>query len=256
VAKKHWQKLSKKNESIEYVQIDLNSEESIKNAAQHVSKTHQNIDIIVHNAGMAYKGDAFDSTVVKNTFAVNYYGTIAVNNAFMPLLSKNDPRIIFVSSRAGRIGQIKSEKLQQQFLQCDDFDKLTKLLNQFVATVEENKDKLGDWPRSAYGMSKVGVSMYTRILATKSECKNIFVAAMCPGYVATDMSSHKGPRTPDQGAWAATQLATMPLSKNTPSGAFWATFYDEKLAKMEDKTKWKDVAELQKMDWINPKSGH
>jgi len=254
----------KKSDSIEYVEIDLNSEESIKNAAAHVKKKHQTLDTIIHNAGMAYKGDAFDSDVVKNTFAVNYYGTIAVNNAFLPLLSTNNPRIIFVSSRAGRLSQIQSEKVQQEFLDCNDFADLTKLLNEFVATVEKDKTKLGYWPKSAYGMSKVGVSMYSRILAKKPECKNVFVAAMCPGYVATDMSSYKGQRTIDQGAWAATQLATMPLNKNTPSGVFWAAFYDDKLKKeekddklkKEEKDKWKDVVELQKIDWINPQWSH
>jgi len=205
---------------------------------------------------MAYKGDAFDSTVVKNTFAVNYYGTIAVNKAFMPLLSNNDPRIIFVSSRAGRLCNIKSEKVQQQFLECNDFDELTKLLNEFAATVEKNKDELGHWPKSAYGMSKVGVSMYSRILAKKSECKNVFVAAMCPGYVATDMSSNKGPRNVEQGALAATKLATMTLNKNTPTGSFWAAFYEHKFKKDEDKSKWKDVAELKTLDWINPEWAH
>jgi len=240
----------KKSDNIECVQIDLNSEESITKAAASVAKTHKNIDVLIHNAGMAYKGDAFDETVVKNTFAVNYYGTINVNKAFMPLLSKNDPRVIFVSSRAGKLGIIKSDAIQKQFLECSDFNELTKLLNEFVATVAKDKNNLGNWPKSAYGMSKVGVSMYTRILAGKSECKNVFVAAMCPGYVATDMSSHRGTRTPDQGAWAITRLATMPLGKTSPSGVFWAAFFEESLKKDDDKNKWKDVVELRVIDWV------
>ncbi|ETO12639.1 carbonyl reductase 1 9-reductase [Reticulomyxa filosa] len=164
VLEKHF----KKNENIECVQIDLSSEESIKNAAAHVKKNHEKVDTIIHNAAMAFKGDAFDADVVKSTFAVNYYGTIAVNNAFLPLLSNNDPRVIFVSSRAGRLSSIQSEKVQQQFLQCNDFNDLTKLLNEFVDTVKQDKDKLGYWPKSAYGMSKV---VYNFL---KSSCIIIF----------------------------------------------------------------------------------
>ncbi|KAH7699476.1 Carbonyl reductase, partial [Aphelenchoides avenae] len=40
----------------------------------------------------------------------------------------------------------------------------------------------------------------------------------CPGYVDTDMSSHKGHLTIDQGADTPIYLATEP---NLPSGQFW-----------------------------------
>lgn len=51
-------------------------------------------------------------------------------------------------------------------------------------------------------MSKVGVTALTRIQQRefdKDSRQDIIVNAVCPGYVATDMSSHKGPLTPDQG---------------------------------------------------------
>jgi len=42
----------------------------------------------------------------------------------------------------------------------------------------------------AYGMSKVGVTALTRILARRvnSEGKDILVSACCPGWVRTDMA--------------------------------------------------------------------
>ena len=51
-------------------------------------------------------------------------------------------------------------------------------------------------------MSKVGVTALTIVhqrLFNNDSRKDIIINACCPGYVDTDMSSHKGHLTPDQG---------------------------------------------------------
>lgn len=68
------------------------------------------------------------------------------------------------------------------------------------------------WGKSAYVVSKVGVSALTRIHQKNFEkerpdCK-IKVNSVHPGYVDTDMTSHKGPLTIEQGASAPLYLAT------------------------------------------------
>jgi NAD(P)-dependent dehydrogenase (short-subunit alcohol dehydrogenase family) len=40
-----------------------------------------------------------------------------------------------------------------------------------------------------------------------------------PGYCATDLNFHSGPRTPSQGAIAAVRLATLP--EDGPTGGFF-----------------------------------
>lgn len=45
---------------------------------------------------------------------------------------------------------------------------------------------------------------------------------MCPGYVKTDMSSHKGHLTPEQGADTIIYLALLPPNVSGPKGEFWA----------------------------------
>lgn len=61
-----------------------------------------------------------------------------------------------------------------------------------------------------YGMSKLCEIAYTRILAKQLASKGISVNAVCPGYVATDMSSWKGTKHSSEGAdtptWAALLL--------------------------------------------------
>lgn len=78
--------------------------------------------------------------------------------------------------------------------------------------------KNGDWeqkgfPKSAYGMSKIGINLYTmRHLAHRDDIKkkHIQVYAQCPGYVNTDMTSHKGHLTIDQGAQTTIYLIELP----------------------------------------------
>jgi hypothetical protein len=42
----------------------------------------------------------------------------------------------------------------------------------------------------------------------------------CPGYVGTDMTSHKGPLTIDEGAATPVWLATLPAGATSPAGQF------------------------------------
>ena len=58
-----------------------------------------------------------------------------------------------------------------------------------------------------YGVSKLCESTYSRILAKELQPRHIMVSACCPGYVATDMSSHRGYKTTAQGADTPTWLA-------------------------------------------------
>ncbi len=81
-----------------------------------------------------------------------------------------------------------------------------------------NWEKAG-WPKSAYGISKAGMSMYTRLLARDNKVKGVLINACCPGYVNTRMSSHKGPLTPDEGAVTPVKLATLP--SDGPTGRMW-----------------------------------
>ena len=55
---------------------------------------------------------------------------------------------------------------------------------------------------TAYGFSKVGLTALTRIQQrefNKDSRPDLVVNALCPGYVDTDMSSHKGHLTIEQG---------------------------------------------------------
>lgn len=67
------------------------------------------------------------------------------------------------------------------------------------------------WGNSAYVVSKVGCSALSfiqqRIFDNEKPCRNISVNAVHPGYVDTDMTSHKGHLSIEEGAAAPLHLA-------------------------------------------------
>lgn len=71
-----------------------------------------------------------------------------------------------------------------------------------------------------YGVSKLCETSYTRILAEQLKPAGVMVNACCPGYVNTDMTSHKGVKTLEQGADTPVWLALMP--PGGPTGKLFA----------------------------------
>jgi carbonyl reductase 1 len=107
-------------------------------------------------------------------------------------------------------------------------------MNKFVHDVKNGTYAKEGWPQTVrksftifnrflktYGVSKIGVTALTKIFARDEKYKNkkILINAVCPGYVATDMSSNKGTKTPDQGAETPVWLALLPAD-STINGEF------------------------------------
>lgn len=89
-------------------------------------------------------------------------------------------------------------------------------MDDFIQGVKEDSYFQRGWPKSIYGISKVGINHYARVLSNFEEVKSrkIQVYALCPGYVETDLSSHKGVLTIQQGAQTPVFLAELPFEVN------------------------------------------
>lgn len=74
--------------------------------------------------------------------------------------------------------------------------------------------------RRMYGVSKLAVAAYGRLLSKELEGKGISVSVVHPGYVATDMSSWNGELPASEGADSVTWLA-LAAKTTVPSGKFW-----------------------------------
>lgn len=175
------------------------------------------VDVLVNNAGMAFKGDAFGQKEAQETMETNFYGTMRITEALLPLLKAakaagSIPRIVNVSSTAGRLS-IVSPKLQAAFQDPSATkESILALVEDFIRRVGEGSYAEAGYPRSMYGMSKLALTAWSFMLANQLQAEGIIVNACCPGYCSTSMSSFKGEKSPAEGAETPVWLATRPLS--------------------------------------------
>ena len=167
--------------------IDVTDQASIEAAAAQVERDYGRLDVLVNNAGISI--DAFGSPAsateldtLRRTYETNVFGVFSTTKAFLPLLKK---------SGAGRIVNMSSG----------------------LGSLTENSDPSGQYAGIkplAYNSSKAALNMVTVIFAAELKDTGIKVNAADPGYTATDLNQHIGPRTVAQGATIAVHLATLP----------------------------------------------
>lgn len=79
------------------VQLDVTSDDSVTAAAKQVKRDHPELSLLVNNAGIAGDMDqaALSTTAAdyQATMAVNFYGSLRMIQAFMPILEPNHGRI-------------------------------------------------------------------------------------------------------------------------------------------------------------------
>lgn len=123
-------------------------------------------------------------------FDTNVLGVIAVTQAMLPLLrAAPAARIVNVSSSLGSLTSINVPGSPYPA----------------VAGV-------------AYGPSKAALNAITIAFAHELAGTPIKVNAACPGYTATDLTNHAGPRTVEQAAREPVRLAL--LGPDGPTGTF------------------------------------
>jgi len=211
-------------------QLDICDQSSIDAFKKHLESTYGGIDVLVNNAGFAYNCDATEPMHVqaKDTIAINYYGTKRCCDALLPLL-KDGSRVVTVSSSCGFLGRIQFPALKDKFASSDStlqVSELDALMEDFIESAEAGNHSEKGWPDSTYVVSKVGLSALTRIQNREVQKSmgskaGILINHVHPGYVDTDMSSHKGPKTPQEGAAAAIYLATLPPNSTLTGKYIW-----------------------------------
>ncbi len=92
---------------LKVVELDVTSDESVENAKNQIlAETNGSIDVIINNAGIYGGGiqEAFTVNDHKALFEVNVFGTVRINNAFLPTLRKQKSGLIIqTSSVLGRV---------------------------------------------------------------------------------------------------------------------------------------------------------
>jgi len=161
---------------VEFCQLDVTDERSIKKCVDHVKKAHKELDVLVNNAGILLDWDTDmvggDIDIARKTMETNAFAPLRVSQLFLPLLKKSEQgRIIMVSSGAGHLPS--------------EFSGL-----------------------ATYRISKAALNMVTSGLSHDLIKDNILVNAMSPGWCKTDMGGKGATRTAAEGADTIVWLAT------------------------------------------------
>lgn len=244
-------KLSDPLLDVVFHQLDVKDPTSIAKLAKFVESQFGKLDILVNNAAesgiivrydefRAFKdGAGYEQVFDENAHLLteiidqphnlgeeclntNYYGTKAVTQVFLPLLQlSNSPRIVNVSSNFGELSWIRNEKVKKEL---QDIENLTEetidgIIQWFLKDFKSNMLSENGWPLTcaAYKISKATINAYTRLLARKFD--SILVNCVHPGYVITDITSHTGHLTPEEGAKAPVMVAL--LQDDGPSGVYF-----------------------------------
>ena len=177
--------------------IDVTDGPSIAAGAAFVERAWGRLDVLVNNAGvsLAGKSDGPPSTVsadaLRMVFETNFFGLVAVTQAFLPLLRK---------SPAGRIVNLSS------------------ILGS-MAEHQDPRSSIYGYLVTAYNTSKAAVNMFTVQLAHELRDTKVKVNAVHPGWVQTDMGGPNAPMRLEDGAKTSVAMAT--LGPDGPTGGYF-----------------------------------
>ncbi|WP_229070283.1 SDR family oxidoreductase [Actinoplanes sp. DH11] len=177
------------------VELDVLDQVSVSAAAARVDREYGRLDILVNNAGVLLERGQAPShmpvALLERTYATNVYAVVTVTNTLLPLIRRSAAgRIVNMSSGLGSLG-----------------------------ITSDPRSPYAQFPLLAYNSSKSALNAVTVSYANELRNTPIRVNAADPGYCATDMNGHAGPRTPEQGAIAAIRLATL-LADGPTAGFF------------------------------------
>ncbi|WP_297334811.1 SDR family NAD(P)-dependent oxidoreductase [Algoriphagus sp.] len=83
--------------------MDLSSIKQTHQVAEQIKVNHPNIDVLINNAGGMFPGGKKTQEGLDMTFAVNHLGPFTLTKQLLPCLSKENSKVIYVSSEAHRI---------------------------------------------------------------------------------------------------------------------------------------------------------
>jgi len=170
---------------VSFIRIDVCDTGSIAAAAAEIDAGHGRLDILVNNAGIADYTDGAPGKAsleaVRRELETNFIGALAVTQAMLPLLRR---------AGAGRIVNMTSS----------------------LGSLTLNGDP--SWPfygvrLIGYNASKAALNMLTVQLNAELSDTGITAVSACPGLVATDLSGHRGDRTPSEAAAFPVRMALL-----------------------------------------------
>ncbi|QKX53813.1 uncharacterized protein TRUGW13939_00893 [Talaromyces rugulosus] len=183
------------NTSIEAVQLDVISDESINAAVNLIESKYHRLDVLFNNAGIMFVTESTPRAEFRKILETNTIGATCVTEAFVPLLTKAGcPRLLFMSSG---LGSLTLTTLPFSPYYGYDF--------------------------KAYSTSKAAVNMIGLLYAKQLRKSGFKVNLVDPGFRQTNLNGfHNEGGDPAGGALEACRLIT-DASADGQHGSFAAT---------------------------------
>ena len=195
--KKAEQMLRAESLDVTFIKLDISDSDDIENTKNYIESEFGKLDILINNAAVfldnAWFGNNTETVplqTLRDTFDINYFGTVELTQLLLPAIRK---------SEAGRIVNISS------------------VSGSFSVHLDETHWLYALKPY-AYSASKTALNQFTVFLANALSDTKIKVNAANPGWVKTSIGSDQAPLTPEDGAKSGVALAL--LDKNGPTGTF------------------------------------
>jgi NAD(P)-dependent dehydrogenase (short-subunit alcohol dehydrogenase family) len=180
------------NPNIEMLPCDLASLQSIRQFCDEYRRRHDRLDVLINNAGLWTYSRQESKDGIEMTLAVNVLAPFLMTHLLLDLLKRSAPSRIVSTSSGLHYGTINFEDLE---------------VKKFNGA-------------KAYRQSKLGILLFTRLLARRLEGTGVTVNAMLPGMVKTNLGRDAGAfsraifkmmgTTPEKGADTIVYLASSP----------------------------------------------
>ncbi|CAG5126715.1 unnamed protein product [Candidula unifasciata] len=221
------EKLEKEGLHPKFHQLDITDHQSVVRLAEFLRKNYSGLDVLVNNAAIAYEFNDVPTPPfpeeAMEVCHVNYFSTLDVCQVLFPLLQPH-ARVCNVSSINNQISLQQYSRAVQAKIKDPNItlDGVNALVRQFIQAAQANKHLEQGFDNSAYGMSKIAVTLMTSIQQKELDKKNaddVVVNSCCPGVVVTDLWTGSGVSI-DKGAKTPLYCALLPPNVKTPRGKF------------------------------------
>jgi NAD(P)-dependent dehydrogenase (short-subunit alcohol dehydrogenase family) len=184
--------------SVDLLEIDINNDASLANAAKTVEARYGRLDALFNNAGISAVGKPGSRECYNAVLATNVTGPACATEAFLPLLRKaQHPRLLFMSSGLASCTQMLDPKSPYW--------------------------QLGDGPDyKAYIVSKCADNMLGVMYAVQLGKEGFKVNLIDPGFRATNINGY----SPYGGLASEGAIQACKLIVNTDKDGPHATFSD------------------------------